>query len=368
MKKPIFIRRKIDTKIQQYLKLPEILAIVGPRQAGKTTYLQNLIKEKEGLFLTFEDIDVLNLFNTNIKEFAKIYIEKHKLICIDEFQYAKQGGKQLKYLFDTYKGKKIIVSGSSAIDMTVHAIKYLVGRVIVVNFWPLDIDELKSVFVKFKGSELYDYYSTFGGYPRVAIAESDEERRLILKNIYNTYFLREVKDVLGIVDESIIQKILIHLAQSVGSQNNYANIANDCGVSERDVKKYLDFMSKTFITHIVRPYHNNKITEIVKQPKIYFYDNGFLNHILGFRENKGKILEQSIVMESIKRNFDIKYWRDKSGNEMDFILSIDSNVFCAIEAKSGNKTGRSFAVFKSRYPGIRIVILDKSNYLEFYNK
>jgi predicted AAA+ superfamily ATPase len=88
-----------------------------------------LIASKKGLFVSFEDVEVLSLFNQDIKKFAKRYLKDTELLCIDEFQYAKNGGKNLKYLFDTYTNKKIIISGSSAVDLTIHAIKFLVGRI-----------------------------------------------------------------------------------------------------------------------------------------------------------------------------------------------------------------------------------------------
>lgn len=358
---PLYIKRKIDTKIQEYLKLPEILAIVGPRQSGKTTYLKHLLEYRKGRYVSFEDIDILNLFNNDLKKFVEVYLSDTELLCIDEFQYAENGGKNLKYIFDTYKDKKIIISGSSAIDITIHAIKFLVGRVIVVNFWPFDKDELKTVFPNYSDLEIYNYYATFGGYPRVAISQNDEERKVVLKNIYNTYFLREVKDILGLVDEYKIQKMLTYLANSVGSTVNYSALANDCDLNERDVRKYLEFMSKTFITYLVKPYFTNKLTEIVKQPKTYFFDAGFLNHILSFEVDSGKKLEQVLVMEFIKSNLEVKYWRDKKKHEMDFILYKDNKIIRAIEAKSSGKYTESFAAFEKKYPDISAKIISKEN-------
>lgn len=362
--KPIFIRRKIDTKIQEYLKLPEILAIVGPRQSGKTTYLQHLINEKRGKFVSFEDVDTLNLFNNDIKKFVETYLSDTDLLCIDEFQYAKAGGKNLKYIFDTYKNKKIIISGSSAIDLTIHALKYLVGRVIVVNFWPFDKDELRIVFPNFTESELYDYYATYGGYPRVAIASNNEERKVILKNIYNTYFLREVKDILGLVDEYKIQKLLVYLAQSVGSAISYSKLSNACDLNERDVRKYLEFMNKTFVVYLVKPFFTNKLKEIVKQPKTYFFDIGFLNHIMSYEVESGKKLEQVAVMELIKEGFEIKYWRDKQNREMDFVVYKDNKIVMAIEAKRSGRYTESFDAFRKAYINIAAQVVTEENVFE----
>ena len=362
--KPIFIRRKIDTKIQEYLKLPEILAIVGPRQSGKTTYLEHLINEKGGTFVSFEDVDALNLFNNNIKKFIETYLLSADLLCIDEFQYAKTGGKNLKYIFDTYKDKKIIISGSSAIDITVHALKYLVGRVIVINFWPFDKDEIKTVFPRFTEKELYDYYATYGGYPRVAIASNNEERKVILKNIYNTYFLREVKDILGLVDEYKIQKLLVYLAQSVGSNVSYSKLSNACELNERDVRKYLEFMNKTFVAYLVPPFFTNKLKEIVKQPKTYFFDVGFLNHILSYEVPSGKKLEQVVFMELIKAGFDIKYWRDKQSREMDFVVYKENKVITAIESKRSGKSTENFEAFRKAYTDIEARIVTEDNVFE----
>jgi uncharacterized protein len=360
-KKPIYIKRKIDTKMRELLKLREIVAVVGPRQSGKTTYLQHLMQDVGGSYMTFEDRDVLQMFDTDIKAFVATYLAEVDILCIDEFQYARGGGKQLKYIYDTCPGKKIIISGSSAIDLTIHAVKYLVGRVLVVNFWPFALEELRDVFPHKTHEELYEYYSSYGGYPRVALAETDDERRLILKNIYNTYFLREVKDVLGIVDEYKLQTMLTYIAQGVGGALNYAKMATACSLPERDVRQYLEFMEKTFVTYLVRPFYTNKLREIVKQPKAYFFDSGFCNYVTGFTLDSGKKLEQVVLMEVLKRGYTAKYWRDKREHEMDFIVHNESAALCALEAKAGGRTSESFRAFVRAYPDVPAEIVTSEN-------
>ena len=134
----MYVRRTLEMKVRKFLKRPEILAIIGPRQAGKTT-LMKMIHEKlpQSTFISFEDARILGLFEHEIDQFAETYVRGRNYLFIDEFQYAAHGGKRLKYLFDHFT-TKIVISGSSVADLTIQAIKYLVGRIIVIELFPFD--------------------------------------------------------------------------------------------------------------------------------------------------------------------------------------------------------------------------------------
>jgi len=226
----MYIKRILQSKIEKYINKPEIIAVIGPRQCGKTTLFREIFKGlKKAVFLDFEDRDVLELFNNDIKSFYNLHVKGCDYLFIDEFQYANKGGQGLKYLYDTYK-IKILISGSSALELTNQAVKYLVGRIFIFNLFPFNFDEFlsfrnpalyKNIFLNVKKqlndylytkdafppevvsknviNEIYNYYkefTIFGGYPRVVIADDNEEKITILKNIYNTYFLREIRDIL----------------------------------------------------------------------------------------------------------------------------------------------------------------------------
>ena len=139
----MYIKRKIEDEILRYLERPEIIAVIGPRQCGKTTTLKKIYGSlKNAVFLTFEDQEALSLFENDIKQFSATYLNGRDYVFIDEFQYAENGGKLLKYLYDTYQGRvKIIISGSSAVDLTVKAVKYLVGRIFIFEMLPFDFEE-----------------------------------------------------------------------------------------------------------------------------------------------------------------------------------------------------------------------------------
>jgi len=152
----MYVHRFLEKKLEKYINNREIIAIVGARQCGKTTlmkYILENIKGKNKNFITFEDRDILELFVKDIKGFIEKYIKGVDFLFIDEFQYAKQGGKQLKFIYDTQK-TKIIISGSSTTDLSIQSIKYLVGRILVFQLNPFSFEE----YLNYKDSKLCNIY------------------------------------------------------------------------------------------------------------------------------------------------------------------------------------------------------------------
>ena len=387
----MYIKRNLEDKIIKYLEMPEIIAVVGSRQCGKTTMLKQIMSSlTDAVSVSFDDQNILGLFENSPDDFIAAYVKGRKYLFIDEFQYAKHGGKILKYIFDTQK-IKIIISGSSVADLTIRAIKYLVGRVLVVNLYPFDFreflsykdiaylkiyDECRNKFslseekpleigvpAREKLLKYYEEYLTFGGYPRVALEENIETKKELLKNIYNTYFLREVRDILGLIDDYKLGVFIKGLALQTGNLIEYNELSNLTGYSYSSVKKYLNFLEKTYICKLVRPFFKNKRTEIVKNPKVYFIDTGIRNTVindfrgLGDRIDKGSLLENGLVTQFIKQGIDFNFWRDKKKNEVDFILSLGNGKISAIESKTSLRgAARKIPeTFKKNYPEAKIL-------------
>jgi predicted AAA+ superfamily ATPase len=403
----MYIKRTLENKIRNYLNKPEILAIIGPRQSGKTTLLKEIIKSLENTsYITFEDREILDLFNNDIKTFYSLYGKNIKYLVIDEFQYAKNGGQKLKYLYDTYN-IKIIISCSSALDLTHQAVKYLVGRIFIFYLFSLTFEEFliyrnpslyENIYTDIQ-QKIYDYiynkrikppvisreiineiskyyyeYNLFGGYPRVAIAKDKEEKITILKNIFNTYFLREIRDILQLGSEDQLQKLIKALALQIGSTVVYNELCQISSLNYSNLLKHINILEKTFVIKKILPFYKNKRTEIAKSPKIYFLDNGFRNIVLNnFQEmdkriDRGNLNENFIVSQMLKKEYNINYWRTKSGAEVDFIIELN-NMIIAIEVKSilgFNKIGKSLFTFKEKYSPGKIIILSE-NY-SFFDK
>ena len=128
----MYIKRELESKIRRFLKRKEILAILGTRRCGKTTLMRKIFNElKNAKFISFDDQEILRIFKEDINLFIKTYVEDTDFLFIDEFQYAKEGGKQLKFIYDNHN-IKIIISGSSAPELSVQSVKYLVGRIFIL--------------------------------------------------------------------------------------------------------------------------------------------------------------------------------------------------------------------------------------------
>jgi len=193
----------------------------------------------------------------------------------------------------------------------------------------------------------------------------EEEKKEVLKNIYNTYFLREVRDILGLIDDYKLEKLIKALALQIGNLIEYNELGKISEFSYPTLKKYLNFLEKTFICSLVKPYYKNKRTEIVKNPKVYFFDSGLRNVIINdFRKfedrvDKGQLLENAVFMQLVKGGYEFNFWRDKKKNEMDFILQLSNQKKLALEVKSTFKNSQSTSIssFKKTYPEIEVVFV-----------
>lgn len=401
----MYVKRVLEDRLRKYLRAPEILAVIGPRQCGKTTLLREIFSTlRNAVFIDFEDRDVLDLFNNDIKGFYSLHVKGADYLFIDEFQYADSGGQKLKYLYDTHK-IKVIISGSSVPDLTRQAVKYLVGRIFTFNLSAFSFSEFLSyrnpslykniyldaaaktaqyIYGKRKTPPVlsehivreilpfYHEYAIYGGYPRVVLTDDMEEKRVVLKNIYNTYLLREIRDILQLSTENELQKLVKALSLQIGSTVAYNELAQISSLDYSRLIRHLDILEKTFIIKRIPPFFRNKRTEIAKAPKVYFWDNGFRNTIisnfqpLDERIDRGSLNENFAASQFFIKGEDIKYWRTKSKAEVDFVVE-KAGLYMAIEVKStlnSEKTGRALRSFRDKYPVHRTVILSE-NYFSY---
>lgn len=410
-----YFEREITKNLKKWIDRREIYAIKGPRQCGKTTLLyilkDYLIREKEInedkiILLNCEDFDILEKFNKDAKEFISSYItdsERHYFF-LDEFQYVEDGGRKLKILYDTYKNAKFIITGSSSLELTEKTSKFLVGRVFEFNLYPFSFKEFLNVKdkrlarihndrnKKFKNLILNDKeinieteiftnefknllgeYITYGGYPEVIKTDDIKTKKEILKNIYNTYIARDVIELLKIRDVFKFRKIVSVLSSQLGGIANYNELSSSCESYYKEVNEILDILDETYIIQRIRPFYKNLKTELKKNPKIYFIDNGLRNHAINNftsleqRSDSGEIIENFVLNQlhlmSLEYGFHINYWRTLGKAEVDFILNFE-NKLIPIEVKykefKKEKITKSFRSFLSAYAPKNAILLTKN--------
>ena len=263
-------------------------------------------------------------------------------------------------------------------------LKYLVGRIFLFTLYPLSFGEflnykdraLYGIFREGNPSEtsikaigrFYNEYVIYGGYPRVVLEKDEDKKKEILKGIYNTYLLREIKEILQITEDELVNKIIKALALQVGSIANFNELSSTTEIESYKLKKYALILRKTFVCFESRPYFRNKRKELVKAPRFYFFDNGFRNIALDnlqpleIRADQGALNENFAASEIIKKDLQTNYWRTKAGAEVDFVIE-KSGELIPIEVKSTLKYvkyTRSFRNFISEYKPKRGVILSKN--------
>ena len=182
-----------------------------------------------------------------------------------------------------------------------------------------------------------------------------DEKKKILENIYNTYLLKEIREVLGLSEDYHLINILKSLSLQIGEIINYNELSQLSGYNYYDLRKYLNILEKTYICGFIKPFFSNKRTELVKNPKVYFYDLGFRNVCIdNFSEERtdiGNIYENFIYSELIKKEKNIKFWNTKSKAEVDFIIEKEGKII-PIEIKSNiasEKITKSYASFIEKY-------------------
>jgi uncharacterized protein len=352
-----YVEREMEAEIGKYMSDREMLAVVGPRQCGKTTMINRMLDKEEAKGKTvsrvsFDDQKVLGVFERDIDSFIETCVKGKDFLFIDEVQYSKEGGKRLKYMHDSLK-TKIIISGSSAPEMSIYSLKYLVGRILVFTLHPFSFREflrcrepsLLGVFDKgtYKEdvtellSKRLEEYILFGGFPGVVLAEDREKKKKMLESILNVYLLREIREILDISEDYRLLALLKSLSLQTGNIVSYNELSTLTGYSYVELKKYLNVLEKTFICSLVRPFFSNKRTELVKNPKVYFIDTGFRNACIdnfsAERTDKGSLYENFVFAELAKRGEKVKFWNSKSGAEVDFVAEKDGKVV-PIEVKS----------------------------------
>ncbi|EOR93056.1 ATPase [Arcticibacter svalbardensis MN12-7] len=330
-----FIPRQIAPLIKaQQSKFP-VLAITGPRQSGKTTMLKELFHDYR--YISLEDPNTRAFATEDPIAFLNQYDNK---VILDEVQLVPELFAYIQSRVDeSHIMGQYILSGSQNFHLLNNITQTLAGRVALFKLLPFDFEELKSNNML---GESATAVALKGFYP--AIYDRDIDPIVFYSNYIQTYIEKDVTELMNIRDLKVFRTFLGLCAGRAGQLLNVSALANECDISSSTAKAWLSILESSYIIFLLQPYHQNFNKRLVKSPKLYFYDTGLLNFLMGnktavdLEENrlKGNIFENMIMAEYQKKNQhqylheDYYFWQDSNANEVDLLI----------------KKGQGFSIFE----------------------
>jgi len=330
------INRTLNEKITSKIGRGKAIVIVGSRQVGKTTLIK---KHLEGLDYQFFDGDdpVVRKFldNANTEEIRRL-IGNRNIVFIDEGQRIQGIGITLKIIVDQMPDVQLWVSGSSSFALFQELSEPLTGRKWEYELFPISWEEFENHLGYLKAEQQLETRLIYGFYPDVINNPGDEIE--ILNNLVNSYLYRDVLSYATIRKPKILEDLVQALALQIGNEVNYNELSQLLGVDKNTIKNYIDILEKGYVIFRLNSYSKNLRNEIKKGMKIYFYDTGVRNTIIGnyndldLRVDKGSLWENFLIAERIKQNhykstFAKSYfWRTTQQQELDYLEEKNQNL------------------------------------------
>jgi len=404
-----YIQRDIMPDVIKWLEEREALVVTGPRQAGKSTLLKALIKfllekrkvrGKDVFYFNLDDARIIKFLSTpeDFVKFIQSFSSGQTYIFIDEAQRLENPGLFLKCIYDLGLDFKLVISGSSSLELKSKIFESLTGRKIVFHLFPFSFREFLKTKSSFEFKEIGSWddlilqdkiyspflnkcleeYLTYGGYPRVVLEKDIVKKKELLWEIYSSYVEKDVVNFLKIELPDKYNNLVKVLSSQIGNLVNIHELTNTLGLNRSTVEKYISTLKATFIISLVSPFYKNIRSEISKMPKVYFNDTGLRNSIIdsfgevNIRPDRGELLENFIYTQLKVSKFlkDVRFWRTKTGGEIDFVIEFDKEII-GLESKFSSFTkpsfSRSLRHFVRDYKPGKIVIVTK-DYLQAIEK
>jgi len=342
----MYIEREINKQFSKLKKGFPVIAITGPRQSGKTTFLQhNFPKYK---YFNLEDPTTLQFIKDDPVTFFQ---DNPSKIIIDEVQRFPELLSYIQVLVDKKQEVgSILLSGSQNLLLSEKISQTLAGRAAYQTVLPFSFSELKKYDLL--GKNRYAQILK-GGYP--SIYTRDVSPVTYFKQYISTYTERDIRQIRNISELSQFQKFMSLLAGRIGQLLNVATLATDAGVSPNTANDWISILEASYVVFRLQPYYQNIGKRLMKSPKLYFYDTALLTTLLKINEKEtlqshylvGNIFENFIISEFVKEinnqqiSTQLCFFRDNHGNEVDLIIDYGNSVV-PIEIKSSASYNATF--------------------------
>lgn len=336
-----YLKRELTEKILSKLQANKVVIVYGARRVGKTVLVENILYQLDEpvLILNGEDINVHDkLANRSIENYKQI-VGTNKLVYIDEAQKIHEIGLKLKLMVDEIPGLKIIISGSSSIDIHHVAGEPLTGRKYSFNLYALSEKEYNQIENPIEKIDKVRERLVFGNYPELIHIPDRENKMDYLNEMVSSYLLKDILVFENIKNSQKIFNLLRLIAFQIGNEVSMQELGKKLSISKNTVEKYLDLLSKVYILHKVEGFSRNLRKEITKNSRWYFLDNGIRNAVIAnfnpieSRNDVGQLWENYMISERIKfleyhkissNNY---FWRTYEQQEIDWVEERSGELF-----------------------------------------
>jgi hypothetical protein len=336
------LTRIITDEVKQALKRQAAVALIGPRQVGKTTLALEIGQELGALYLDLENRDDRERLKDPVLFFES---QEDRLVILDEIHRTPELFESLRGVIDqgrrNEKGRcRFLILGSAAIDLLRQSGESLAGRITYIDMNPLSVLEIEDT------RKAREQLWLRGGFPDAYLAESDRESMLLRKDFIRTYLERDVPMFGPRIPSTTLERLWTMLANRQGSMLNASQLARSLDVSTQSVGRYIDLLADLLLVRRLPPYHANIGKRLVKSPKVYVRDSGILHTLLGLETIEqvaghpiygasweGFALETLLAQLSWPAT--AHFYRTAVGAEIDLVIERPDRSIWAIEIKRG---------------------------------
>jgi uncharacterized protein len=377
----LFIDRIIGAQIKKRLTTEprKIIILYGQRQVGKTTLAQHILAQfpdKKVLQVNADFSPHTAIFSSRDLNQLRLFINGYDYLFIDEAQRIPDIGINLKILHDNFPQLRILVTGSSSLEIANRIQEPLTGRTWTFQLYPFSSQELSNSIGTFEFHNRLEEWLLYGSYPGVYELDNSTDKVGFLNELSQAYLYKDILELSGIRQSGKLRDLLRLLAFQIGSEVSYNELGQQLGLDTATIIRYIDLLEKTFVLQTVGGFSRNLRKEISKKQKIYFLDLGIRNALIGqfnplsMRADRGALWENFLFIERQKllRNNQIRantfFWRLQTGAELDYIEEYEGNLY-GYEFKSGKKTAKTPLAWKETYPDAHFQTINNDNWLPF---
>lgn len=370
------IKRNIEDGIRKRLFTGKAIVIMGARQVGKTTLLKQLFtKEDDVYWMSGDEQDVRDLFENITATRLKAYIGPHQVLIIDEAQRISDVGIKLKLIVDQIPEVQLVATGSSSFELANRINEPLTGRKWEYRMFPLSFAELVSNTSLLEEKRMLPHRLVYGSYPDVVTRPGDEVA--VLRSLLDGYLYKDILEFDKIHKPEKLTKLLQAIAYQVGSEVSYNELSQVCGLDPKTVANYITILEQAYIIFRLGTFSRNLRNELKSSRKLFFYDNGIRNALIGNftqienRTDVGALFENFMVSERLKlKEYNGNYanswfWRTTAQQELDYLEEKDGQLD-AYEFKWSPRRRASLPQsFRNAYPQARFTVVTRDNIEDF---